>query len=468
MCTHNAARVGWLLAYLFAAAAASRIFEFEGSCGDTAAGEGDCANGDRGSWPLGLKVEAQRTRKSDAWNPWNLAVAQCAARCQSCSRCAFVSVSKQRNACFWFSESACELRKNSMANHDGFYTYRVPSGMPSSCVLEPEERMFAMVLGRLSQLPIKAMRNSSVVADFTREVGLVHDAVRPLYGREKMHMHTKRGFGLYQLPEQVGCLLSELADLPTRLRTFVEVGSFYGWTGLFFTNYARQLFTSRMAEHGRDVLPSTFPPFGFRSASFDVIDFRTPCVTALMAQYGHSFHRLPSAQRLDNGTRVPRPTLADRNNAAARAWYLERFAESKLSSASATEEASKIDVCFIDAGHAFAHVSADVRFFQPRCRFLLFHDIVDADSYGVRAAWHWLSSGLRQERNRITMGDTTLLDSPAWAVEHGFFVKECTQQAGTRRSNFGLGLISAERLNISRLNVCPCRFGNCKIFKCQF
>ena len=108
----------------------------------------------------------------------------------------------------------------------------------------------------------------------------------------------------------------------------------------------------------------------FHAASFDIYDLRTPCVKALMAQYGHGFHRIPHGQ---HGSK--RPTLKDSPVAAAR-WYEQRFAESHLSSASALEGASKIDLCFIDAEHSFGHVRADVRFFQPRCRFLMFHDIV--------------------------------------------------------------------------------------------
>ena len=108
---------------------------------------------------------------------------------------------------------------------------------------------------------------------------------------------------------------------------------------------------------------------------------------------------------------------------------------------------------------------ADTRFFIPQCRFLLFHDMVDSEAPGVRRVWQQLRQGLLQERgkrNDLLQQDqrTSLSNAPAstgdsdetsWDVEEGYFVKECTQQAGTRRQNFGLGLISAQRLNSSWL-----------------
>lgn len=450
--------------------------------------EGDCASGNGGSWPLGLNgsvvlVASKGTRRAEAASKdWGVAVARCAARCQSCSCCAFVSVSKLHNECLWYSELACTQSDKTSVERDGFRTYRVPANVPSSCVLEPAERSFATVLSRLSQLPVKVLRNGSALADLTREVGLVRDAVRPLYGHEKIHMHNRHGFGMYQLPEQVGCLLSELTSLPTSLRTFVEIGSWYGWTGLFFTVFARRLFESSLARMFRQQRRQSaaaegaigrrkiaFPVQSFRSASFDIYDMRSPCVKSLTAQYGHAFYQIPHGRKLKNRTRVPPPRLR-LARAAASAWYLERFAESNISSASALREAaSKIDLCFIDASHSFANVRADVLFFQPRCRLLLFHDIVDGDSYGVRAVWYWLSRGLRRERDRsIAKEGASFSNTTAWAVEQGYFVKECTQQAGTNRGNFGLGLISAQRLNMSWLHACTCRYGHCQYRHCKY
>ena len=101
------------------------------------------------------------------------------------------------------------------------------------------------------------------------------------------------------------------------------------------------------------------------------------------------------------------------------------------------------------------HVAADVRFFQPLCRFFMFHDIVDEDAAGVRMVWERLSRGLLRERERLTASDNSVLHNSnpdLWYAKHGYFLKACTQQVNTARRNFGLGLISAEHLQSSWLD----------------
>ena len=343
--------------------------------------------------------------------------------------------------------------------------------IPTSCT-EPEERTFAMALDTLSHLPVEALRNSSVLADQVRAVGLVRDTVRPLYGVEKGSMHKRYRYGMYQLPEQVGCLLSELASLPTRLRTFVEVGTWYGWTGLFFRAYLRRLFESGRAVRERR----------FRSASFGVKDMRTPCVKQLAALHAHDFHRIKAShsRKRKNGTKLPGGLRLVDDFAAGSAFYRDRLAASKLldapdeakgglgvraidartrapasGRAKGARAGRMIDLCFIDAEHSFQHVSADVRFFQPICRYLIFHDIVDYDAAGVRTVWLWLSSRLIYEREGHAAERAAAADPTAWDAERGYYAKECVQQAGTNRWNFGLGLISARRLNHTWLDEPP-------------
>ena len=133
----------------------------------------------------------------------------------------------------------------------------VPDVVPSACTRHPEEVVFASVLDKVSHLPAgKAMlENSSVIADLVREAGLSYDT-RPLYGfggmsgSEEQWMHTHMRFGMLQLPKQVGCMLSELAGLPTRVRTFTEIGAWYGWSGLFFATYIRRMFESGRSRRG--------------------------------------------------------------------------------------------------------------------------------------------------------------------------------------------------------------------------
>lgn len=322
--------------------------------------------------------------------------------------------------------------------------------IPNACTRHPEEKIFARVLDTISHLPLGSLGNSSVLVDLVREAGLARDP-RPLYGfggkegSEEQWMHKRQNFGMLQMPKQVGCMLGGLAGLSTRVRTFAEIGAWFGWSGLFFAAYIRRVFeASRWA--GQD----------FSSASFDVADMRTGCIKALMARHKHGFHvnygggkpkylpRKPGEKK----TRTWRPVLYE-DRAKAVAWYHEHLAEAF---GPADRETSKLDLCFIDASHTFKHVVEDVRFFQPMCRLLLFHDIVDADSVGVRQLWHFLSSRLRSERDQHAPAGVAGLNGTAWDVEAGYMVKECTQQAGTRRFNFGLGLISAQRLKSSWLD----------------
>ena len=68
-----------------------------GHCGATNEGdEGDCALGQRGSWPLDLSSTT-----------WVSAVQECLARCGACQRCKFVSLSLHLRDCSWYQ--SCEL-----------------------------------------------------------------------------------------------------------------------------------------------------------------------------------------------------------------------------------------------------------------------------------------------------------------------------------------------------------------------
>jgi hypothetical protein len=328
------------------------------------------------------------------------------------------------------------------------------------CNRTREEGQFARVLDKISRLPSADLGNSSIIADLVREVGMVKDG-RPLYGfggkagSEKKWMHARRGFGMYQLPKQVGCLLSAFTSLPTRLRTFVEIGAWYGWTGLFFSVYTRRLFKANLqSAQSRDMARTPDNHLAvarqqeFRSASFDIADMRTQCVKTLMSQTSHDFHVAPNV--MVNGTHVKLQLF--RTPAKAEAWYRSRLAASfKFNS---TME--KIDICFIDAEHIYRFVVADLRFFLPLCHFLLFHDIVDSDTKGVRRIWSRLRNELllKRDKRSLERGERTEPGAPASEMTmrdmmEGYYVKECTQQAGTNRKNFGLGLISTRYLNSS-------------------
>ena len=74
----------------------------EGHCGTTS-GPGDCAAGDKGSWPLSQLGLPRQT--------WSHAIAACLERCSQCARCTHVSVSLAYDDCSWFASSCNHLEQ---------------------------------------------------------------------------------------------------------------------------------------------------------------------------------------------------------------------------------------------------------------------------------------------------------------------------------------------------------------------
>ena len=155
----------------------------------------------------------------------------------------------------------------------------------------------------------------------------------------------------------------------------------------------------------------------YLSASFDIIDMRTPCIKSLMNDYRHDFYVNKFSKKLRMLRH--RPILSEDYSTASK-WYHTNLQKTFSTSA------KTLDLCFIDGGHAYKSIRADVKFFASICKFLLFHDIVDVDTRGVRYMW----SQIKSQTQDIT---------------------ECTQQAGTNRRNFGLGLVSSQNVNSSLL-----------------
>lgn len=280
------------------------------------------------------------------------------------------------------------------------------------CLHAKEDQIFARSLQRVNHMSLVELQDEMLITNVVRDIGLVKDG-RPLYGfngkpgSEEKYMHNVSGVGMFQLPKQVGCMLSKLASLNVDISTFIEIGAFYGWTGLFFTVFLNSVHRSKKLGNP------------YKSASFDIYDMRKPCVISLMTRYNHDFYVNSFPSKLRKQRRRP---ILNEDFASASKWYRQQ-----MNRTFASDE--KIDLCFIDGEHGYPYVSADVRFFAPLCRFLLFHDIVDADSHGVKKTW-----GILKKHNK-----------------RNNFVYECAQQAGTKRRNFGLGLISALGIDTSHL-----------------
>ena len=105
--------------------------------------------------------------------------------------------------------------------------------MYSICHKISEEFRFVKVLSQMNSISLDESRNETFIAHLVRKVGLVND-FRPLYGfnyktgSEESYMHKKRNYGMFQLPKQVGCMLSTISQSSIPMNNFVEIGSFYG------------------------------------------------------------------------------------------------------------------------------------------------------------------------------------------------------------------------------------------------
>ena len=84
-----------------------------GHCNQTA-GVSDCETGSKGTLPL----------RSDTYRSWSAAAAACAAGCDECERCNFISLSLSFKACSWYAE--CDLA-SLHTTPIGFQSAAVPS-----------------------------------------------------------------------------------------------------------------------------------------------------------------------------------------------------------------------------------------------------------------------------------------------------------------------------------------------------
>eukprot|EP00403_Amphidinium_massartii_P040235 CAMPEP_0178446666 /NCGR_PEP_ID=MMETSP0689_2-20121128/40943_1 /TAXON_ID=160604 /ORGANISM="Amphidinium massartii, Strain CS-259" /LENGTH=334 /DNA_ID=CAMNT_0020071541 /DNA_START=103 /DNA_END=1107 /DNA_ORIENTATION=+ len=222
-----------------------------------------------------------------------------------------------------------------------------------ACSLE-DKRLIGAV-ATLLDASVPQLKNTSFVADLIRQVGLVEDP-RPLYGSEAVYQlnvtsDTTLGegigsAGMYQLPEQMACALFSLSEL--NIKTFLEVGIYTGWTGVFMTAYL-----SRFTED-------------FVSVGVDIDDYQSSCVKDAMKVLGRDYVEIS-----------PEPQLG---------------AEQLLNAATGlvAEESSHVDLCFIDGDHSYEGVHHDVLTLLESCKYIMLHDVIDRDCPGVREQWQQL------------------------------------------------------------------------------
>jgi hypothetical protein len=194
-------------------------------------------------------------------------------------------------------------------------------------------------LHELERLPLDQLRDHNLLAKLIQTVGLVND-YRYLYGEDNRYMLPVKDKGLYQVPDQLACALIRLSHL--NVSSFVEIGTFGGWTAVFTVAYLR-----RFAEHK------------LTSASMDITDLRSNCVKGLFTQVHHRF------------------VLKQQGG----------FASVRLPPI--------IDVCFIDGDHSYKGVHDDVILMKNRCRYTMLHDMYDVDCQGVVIQWNELKKTYR-------------------------------------------------------------------------
>jgi len=202
---------------------------------------------------------------------------------------------------------------------------------------------------------LEKLKDIHYVADLIRQVGLVED-FRPLYGNEsvnQLHVYGNRTLaegvgsaGMYQLPLQMACALVHLSDL--NITTFLEVGIYTGWTGVFMTAYL-----------------SRFQP-DFRSTGVDIADFQSPCVKQAMSALSRDYVEISA------DATVGTPQL--------------------LSAADSLRDDELIDLCFIDGDHSYEGVHHDVQALHASCKYMMLHDVIDRDCPGVRQQWQELTA----------------------------------------------------------------------------
>jgi len=208
-------------------------------------------------------------------------------------------------------------------------------------------------LESIEKATLEELKDMHYVANLIRQVGLVED-FRPLYGNEsvnQLHVYGNRTLaegvgsaGMYQLPMQMACALRSLSEL--NITTFMEVGIYTGWTGVFMTAYL-----------------SRFQP-ELRSIGVDITDYQSDCVKQAMIALKREYVEVSTDPA--EGT----PQL--------------------LAAADSLREGELIDLCFIDGDHSYDGVHHDVQALHSSCKYMMLHDVIDRDCPGVRQQWQEL------------------------------------------------------------------------------
>jgi Methyltransferase domain len=88
----------------------------------------------------------------------------------------------------------------------------------------------------IGRAPLADLQSPNVIADLIRHAGLVRDH-RQLYGPEERFVNAGND-GLWQIPMQLALCLAELSEFD--IKSFLEIGTWSGWTTSFIAAYLRR------------------------------------------------------------------------------------------------------------------------------------------------------------------------------------------------------------------------------------
>lgn len=228
-----------------------------------------------------------------------------------------------------------------------------------------------------------------------------------------------------QIPQQFECALSFLST--QRPQHILTVGTWSGWTDAFLNAYLRRF--------ARD-------PSAFTHVTFDIQAIVQPCIGALLAQLGTRrvvFGTEPlvdfSVQDMKRARCAHAPKAAqevvDRGGCNLKSWLANGLPNVK--------PRAEYDLCFIDGNHDYGPAASDFYALRPRCRNIMFHDIVN-----VRVG---LRNVPRLWKELAARASPTGTQPPAegWPADaYEYEVKECVYQpAQSDQQMMGIGLLRA-------------------------
>lgn len=207
-------------------------------------------------------------------------------------------------------------------------------------------------------------------AELIRRTGLTPDKRNP-YGNESASMlpltedvekliasgWPAAPVGLWQIPNQLGCAMAALKDM--QINSYFDIGTWSGWTSSFIVSGLK-----RYAElDGRS--------FDSRIFTTDIKDWRDSCVAKIHESIGVRQFIWPEKVGHD--------------------WTFSVTNVTKLQD----QLPKKIDLCFIDGDHRYDGLRRDICQFKDRCKYLMFHDIVDS-KVSVSVLWERAKRGWKE------------------------------------------------------------------------